>query len=307
MPTERLQKILARAGIASRRAAEEIIVAGRVRVNGKVVRELGVKADPFEDRIEFDGRRIVAEGLVYLVLHKPRGVVSTLADPEGRPTVRDFLKGVDARVFPIGRLDFHTSGVLLVSNDGAFCDGLLHPRRDVPKTYAVKVSGEMTDVDLKRWEEGIELEDGRTRPAVVQRIRREPGKTWIEVTLFEGRNQQIRRMGEASGFPVMRLARTSFAGITSDSVRPGQFRPLTHDELMVMRETYGVPKKVPRGAAPPIPQVAPTRAARPAARPAGRPTGRPQGKRATGGQSTSEEGARSLTRGPATRTPSRRR
>jgi 23S rRNA pseudouridine2605 synthase len=245
---ERLQKIIPRAGIASRRAGEEIITAGRVRVNGRIVTELGAKADLGADTIEVDGRRLVPEAARYLVLHKPRGVVSTLADPEGRPTVVSLLEGAGTRLYPVGRLDFATSGVLLVTNDGDFANALLHPRGGVPKSYVVKTKGEMTDADLERWATGIQLEDGKTLPADIHFLRHEDGKTWFEVTLREGRNQQIRRMGEASGFPVMRLARTSFAGITSEGLRPGQWRSLNLDELLALRQQFGVPKKV-RGAA----------------------------------------------------------
>jgi 23S rRNA pseudouridine2605 synthase len=249
----RLQKILARAGVASRRAAERLIAAGRVRVNGRVVTELGTKADPRKDRVEVDGKRLVAEERVYLVLHKPRGYVTTLKDPEGRPTIADLVKGISARVFPVGRLDFSTSGVLLLTNDGDFSDALLHPREDVPKTYVVKVSRPMQEKDLERWRRGVKLEDGVTKPAQVKLIRHdEPeeggrpdkSKTWIEVTITEGRNQQIRRMGEATGFRVMRLARTSFAGITHEDLRPGQWRILTKDELYTLKQTYGVPKVI---------------------------------------------------------------
>jgi 23S rRNA pseudouridine2605 synthase len=246
MSQERLQKVVARAGIASRRAAEDLIVKGRVRVNGSIVSTLGTKVDPRTDKVEVDGRRLVAETPVYLVLHKPRGVVSTVRDPEGRKTVRELVSGISERVFPVGRLDYHTSGVLLLTNDGEFCDGLIHPKRDVPKTYIVKVAGEMKEPDRLRWEEGVVVEGEKTRPADVFVLRREKGKTWLEVTLVEGRNQQIRKMGEATGFMVMRLARVAFAGITSERLRPGECRPLTSDELMELRRSFGVPRRIPR-------------------------------------------------------------
>jgi 23S rRNA pseudouridine2605 synthase len=245
---ERLQKIISRAGITSRRASEEIILAGRVRVNGRVITELGAKADPHADAIEVDGKRIVNEPARYVVLHKPRNVVSTLSDPEGRPTVAEILKSAGVRLYPVGRLDFATSGVLLATNDGDFANGLLHPRGGVPKTYVLKVRGLMTDEDLERWATGIDLEDGRTLPAEVRLIRLEEDKTWLEITIREGRNQQIRRMGDASGFPVMRLARVAFAGITHEGLRPGDFRSLTVDELEDLRKRFGVPKRI-RGAA----------------------------------------------------------
>src|SRR5215467_7114926 len=181
MPKERLQKLLARAGVASRRSAEQFIRAGRVRVNGRVVSELGAKADARTDRVEVDGRRIVAESPVYLVLNKPRGVVSTLMDPEGRPTVRDLLAGAPGRVYPVGRLDFATSGVLLATNDGDFSMALLHPKKAVPKTYVVKVLGEMETKDLDHWRKGVQLDDGKTLPARVKLLRHEAGKTWFEL------------------------------------------------------------------------------------------------------------------------------
>lgn len=243
---ERLQKLIARAGVASRRAAEEIILAGRVRVNGRVITELGAKADLFKDKIEVDGKRLVSETPVYLVFHKPRNVVSTLHDPEGRPAVADYLREAGARVYPVGRLDFATSGVLLVTNDGDFANGLLHPRGGVPKTYIVKTHGVMAEEDLEKWRTGVMLDDGITLPAEVRLLRHEGDKTWLEVELREGRNQQIRRMGDATGFPVMRLARTSFAGVTSEGLRPGESRPLTVDELIDLRDHFGVPKRVRR-------------------------------------------------------------
>ena len=241
---ERLQKVIAQAGIASRRAAEEIIQGGRVRVNGRVVTELGAKADPRKDKIEVDGKRLVAEAPVYVVLHKPKNVVSTLSDPEGRPTVAEYLRAIPARVYPVGRLDFATSGVLLATNDGEFANGLLHPRGGVPKTYVVKVHGVMGPEDLDVWRRGVRLEDGMTLPAEARLLRHEGDKTWFEVSLREGRNQQIRRMGEATGFPVMRLARVTFAGIPNEGLRPGEWRHLTLDELLDLRKQFGVPKRV---------------------------------------------------------------
>ncbi len=240
---ERLQKIIARAGVASRRAGEEMILAGRVRVNGAIVKELGAKADLFEDKIEVDGARLVAEAPRYILLHKPRNVVSTLADPEGRPTVADLLHDVGGRVYPVGRLDFATSGVLLVTNDGEFANALLHPRGGVPKTYVLKVHGNMGDEDVIRWATGVQLDDGITLPADVRILRHEDDKTWLEVTLREGRNQQIRRMGEATGFPVMRLARMSFAGVSSEGIRPGEWRPSASTSCSTSVSTSVCPRR----------------------------------------------------------------
>jgi 23S rRNA pseudouridine2605 synthase len=174
-----------------------------------------------------------------------------MSDPEGRPTVSSLLETVGARVVPVGRLDFATSGALLATNDGTFANGLLHPKKAVPKTYVVKCAGRMETSDLDRWREGITLEDGKTLPAEVTFIRHEKGesgsgdKTWFELTIKEGRNQQIRRMGTASGYPVMRLSRTAFAGITTEGLRPGGFRYLTRQELITLKKAYGVPKSIP--------------------------------------------------------------
>jgi 23S rRNA pseudouridine2605 synthase len=245
MSAERLQKILAAGGLGSRRGTEQLIREGRVRLNGRVVTELGTKADPHVDKIEVDGKRVVREQPIYIALHKPRGFVTTMSDPEGRPTIRDLLKphGIPARVFPVGRLDYNTSGLLLLTNDGEFSDGLLHPRRAVPKTYVVKAQGLMEAKDLDRWREGVQLEDGRTLPAEAFLLRHEQDKTWFQITIREGRNNQIRRMGDATGFRVMRLARVSFAGITSEDIKPGDLRPLTYEELVELKKDYGVPRK----------------------------------------------------------------
>jgi 23S rRNA pseudouridine2605 synthase len=268
MAQDRLQKILARAGVASRRHAEELIVSGRVRLNGRVVTELGTKADPKRDNVEVDGRRVIAEDFAYLVFHKPRGVVSTMSDPEGRLSVKEYLKDAPGRVYPIGRLDYATSGVLLATNDGDFADGLLHPRSGVPKTYVIKVKGQMKEKDLKHWSQGVELDDGITQPAIASMLRYEDDKTWLELTIKEGRNQQIRRMGEATGFPVMRLARTIFAGVTTEGLRPGTWRLLTSSELTTLKKAYGVPRAIPARAehAPPSRAAGPKRIVAPSGR-----------------------------------------
>lgn len=241
---ERLQKVLARAGIASRRKAEELIVAGRVRVDGRVVSELGVKVDARHSRVEVDGRRVVAEPPTYIVLHKPRGVMCTLSDPEGRRTVADLVRGVGTRVVPVGRLDYHTSGVLLMTNDGDFASGIAHPRKAVPKVYVAKVQGVVDAAALERFGQSIVIDGRPTQPAAVKLLRIEEGKSWLEITLREGKNRQVRRLGESVGFAVMRLARTAHAGITSDGLRPGQWRHLTVDELKELKQAYGVPGRV---------------------------------------------------------------
>jgi len=244
MPLERLQKLLARAGVTSRRKAEALIVAGRVSVDGRIVTELGVRADPRRSRVEVDGKRVVAEDLVYGVLHKPRGTVCTLHDPEGRRTVAELLKGVGARVVPVGRLDYHTSGVLLFTNDGDFASTLGHARSKAPKIYVAKVRGQLNERDLERLRESIVIDGRATRPVAARLLRHEGDKTWLEFTLVEGRNRQIHRLGEHAGTAVLRLARIEQAGINTQGLRPGQWRFLTPDELSQLKKTYGVPARV---------------------------------------------------------------
>jgi 23S rRNA pseudouridine2605 synthase len=239
MTIERLQKVLAQAGVASRRAAERLITEGRVRVNGRIVRELGSKANPARDRVEVDGRRLVSERPVYFLLHKPRGVVTTLDDPEGRKSVKDLLQGVPQRVFPVGRLDFQTSGALLLTNDGALAQALLHPTRAVPKTYNAKLEGQLDKPRLEALREGVLLDDGhKTGPADVKVLRSEGKFTSVEITIAEGKNRQIHRMGEAIARPVLRLTRISFAGLTLEGLRAGQMRPVTALELANLKQTY---------------------------------------------------------------------
>jgi 23S rRNA pseudouridine2605 synthase len=245
-PGVRLQKVLARAGVASRRAAEALIRSGRVRVDGRVANELGVRVDPRRARVEVDGKRIVAEPLVYLVLHKPRGVVCTLSDPEGRPTVAELLRDAGARVAPVGRLDFNTSGALLCTNDGEFANRLAHPSHHAPKEYLVKVGGVVDERALVAFRRSITIDGRATRPAQVSLVRIEGDKSWLAVRLEEGKNRQVRRLAEEAGFVVMRLVRTAQAGITVEGLRPGRFRPLGMDELAKLRDEYGVPRRVPK-------------------------------------------------------------
>ncbi len=247
MPAERLQKILAGAGVASRRAAEALIADGRVRVNGRIVRELGTKADPHKDRIDVNGKRIVSEKPVYYVLHKPRQVVTTLDDPEGRETVGKLMRRVKERVFPVGRLDYHTSGVLLLTNDGDMAQALLHPKKAVPKTYIAKFKGVLPIKALERLREGVVLDDGhRTKKAELFVVNEERGNTWCQITITEGKNRQIHRMGDAIGHRVMRLSRTAFAGVTAEGLPPGAYRPLKADELRKLKRDYKNPAKKTR-------------------------------------------------------------
>jgi 23S rRNA pseudouridine2605 synthase len=238
---ERLQKVLARAGIASRRHAEDLIRDGRVRVAGEVVTRQGLQVDPARDLIEVDGRRVTAEPLAYVLFHKPRAVVSTMSDPAGRPAVADFMADVGSRVVPVGRLDFHTSGVMLLTNDGELSRGLLHPSSGVTKEYVLKVKGEVDDDGLARLRRSIEIDGRKTRPARVERARSDRDNTWLEVVLHEGKNRQVRRLAEHAGYRVMRLTRRSFAGLTVLGLAPGEWRHLTPGELEALRTAVDEP------------------------------------------------------------------
>src|SRR5690606_22195960 len=196
MALTRLQKILARAGISSRSKAETLITSGRVRVDGKIVSELGAKADPRRSVIELDGRRLQAEPLCYGVFHKPRGMLTTMSDPEGRPTALDVLREVGVRVVPVGRLDFNTSGALLFTNDGDFAQAIQHARGGAEKIYVAKVSRSVDEQNLQRWAESIDIDGKKTRPAAVRILRRDAHKCWLEITVTEGKNRQVRRLGE---------------------------------------------------------------------------------------------------------------
>ena len=241
---------MSQAGIASRRHAEEMITRGEVRVNGQVVTELGTRIDPARDKVTVSGKRAIAERHVYFLLNKPRGCVTTRSDPEKRKTVMDFLN-VDERIYPIGRLDFNTEGVLLLTNDGALANGLMHPKREVKKTYHVKVHGLFTPDDLVKLKEGITLDDGiKTAPAEVMLVARGTSDRngWLQITIHEGRNRQVHRMMEAIGHEVLRLERVSYAGLTTEGVAPGKFRPLLPPELAKLRRAAGVAQGVPERA-----------------------------------------------------------
>jgi 23S rRNA pseudouridine2605 synthase len=238
--TERIQKVLAHAGVASRRAAERMILEGRVTVNGSVVVELGMKVDPDADAIKVDGKRIGAppSARTYLVLNKPRGVVTTLSDPEGRPTVKEYLRGIRARVYPVGRLDFNSEGLLLLTDDGSLARDLMHPSRGVEKTYLVKVKGQPDSTVLARLAKGIPLDGQRTGPARTRLVRR-GDNAWIELTIGEGRNRQVRRMLQAVGYPVQRLRRLSYGGVSLGRLPVGQLRALTPAEVATLAKAAG--------------------------------------------------------------------
>ena len=259
---ERLQKILSQAGVASRRAAEQLIADGRVTVNGATVTQMGVKADAASDDIRVDGRRVKAvERLRYILLYKPTGVVTTRADPQRRRTVLDLLRGVREYVYPVGRLDYDSEGLVLLTNDGELAALLMHPRHDVPRTYEVRVAGIPDDEALDRLRRGIPLDGHRTRPADVALLSRRPstqrhgpaahGRTdgLLRITIREGRNRQVRRMCEAIGHPVRALNRVKIGPVADARLTPGDWRELTPGEVQALRRSAaGGPSDHARGA-----------------------------------------------------------
>ncbi len=253
MAIERLQKILAQAGVASRRAAEQFILDGRVKVNGSVVRELGSKANLDTDRIEVQGHgTLKGQPLVYIAMHKPANVVTTVDDPEGRMTVMSVLgmsraigprqhEGDLPRVYPVGRLDYDAEGLLLLTNDGDLANAMLHPKTHVPKTYVVKIKGKPEARALERLKRGVHLreEDGSvsrvTSPAEVRILKESPANAWLELVIIEGRHHQVKRMLEAVGHRVLRLIRTDFGSITLEPLPTGGWRFLTNAEIAALK------------------------------------------------------------------------
>ena len=235
----RLQKVISQAGVASRRAAERLIAEGRVTVNGETVHEMGTKADPSRDDIRIDGRRIKApERHRYILLNKPAGYVTTRSDPQRRRTVIDLLHGVREYIYPVGRLDYDTQGLLLLTNDGDLAAKLTHPRHEVERTYEALVAGTPDDEAVDRLRRGIPLDGRRTLPAdvvLVNKGRRDEGGVLL-VTIREGRNRQVRRMFEAVGHPVRSLRRTRFGPISDRRLKPGEWRELTADEVEKLKK-----------------------------------------------------------------------
>ena len=229
---QRLQKVMAAHGIASRRECEKIILAGRVKVNNKIITELGTKVGP-KDFVTVDGKGLKPAGKRYILMYKPRGVVSTMKDPQGRKTVAEMLKDLPERLYPVGRLDYSTEGLLLLTNDGALTQKLTHPSKKINKTYAVEADGLITEEKLDLLRMGVPLEDGLTAPAFVelQSIDKEKNTSKFQVTIHEGRNRQVRRMCDFIGFPVRNLKRIKLANLTLDGMKRGTFRDLTQEEL----------------------------------------------------------------------------
>jgi 23S rRNA pseudouridine2605 synthase len=240
---ERLQKILAHAGVASRREAEQWIIEGRVAVNGAVVRELGVRADPDRDSIKVDGKRIQVGAVPrYFALHKPAGVITTLDDPQRRPDLTQFLRklGERTRVYPVGRLDFNSSGLLLLTNNGELAQRLMHPRFGVKKIYHVKLGSCPSTDHLARLRAGIRLEDGMTAPARVRILEKLKKNAWVEIELQEGRKREVRRMFFTLGYFVEKLVRVRFGPVSLGRLAPGQLRPLSNIEVRELKQSVGL-------------------------------------------------------------------
>lgn len=230
----RLQHFIASCGVASRRAAESLIAAGRVTVNGETA-QIGATVDPGVDSVHVDGRLLTSEQKVYLLLNKPRGVVTTVKDTHGRVTVLDCFDDLDARVFPVGRLDLDVDGALLLTNDGDLAYALTHPRFEVKKTYHAWVRGEVSLETAARLARGVQLDDGMTAPARVKILSRARGRTRIELVIHEGRNREVKRMCKAVGHPVRELTRVAFAGLSVEGLSPGSWRHLTIGEVEDLR------------------------------------------------------------------------
>lgn len=235
-----LDRVISKAGLGSRREARSWIGAGRVRVNGKLIQTPDHWLDPARDRVTFDGKPLDPEARVYLLLYKPTGYLTTYKDPEGRPVIYDLLAGVEQFVFPVGRLDQDTSGLLLVTNDAALAERITNPAYKVPKTYLVKAQGALSEEQLERLRQGVELDDGPTQPAEVRRLRGDEKKTFLEITIREGRYRQVRRMIEAIGSNARKLVRTAIGPIGIGKLEIGRYRALTPGELAALWRAAGV-------------------------------------------------------------------
>lgn len=240
---ERLHKVMARAGVASRRRCEEMIASGLVKVNGKVITEPGAKVDPARDKISVGGEAVdLSPARQYILIYKPRSYITTMSDEKGRKKVTDLLSDNVGRVYPVGRLDYDSEGLLLLTNDGDLTYALTHPKHQVPKTYQARVSGVPGTDKLKQMERGLPLEDGLTAPARVRLRGHRSGNALLEITIHEGRKHQVKRMCEYIGHPVMRLVRIKFGDLKIDELKPGQYRHLTTDELKKLKEKAGLIK-----------------------------------------------------------------
>ncbi|HYK03503.1 MAG TPA: pseudouridine synthase [Thermoanaerobaculia bacterium] len=311
MELERLQKIIAHAGFASRREAEAMIREGRVTVNGRVVNELGSKADPVKDHVKVDGKLITRpETHRYILLYKPKEVMTTVEDPQGRKTVIDLVKGVRERIYPVGRLDFHSEGLILLTNDGDLAFKVSHPKHGSVKTYHVKVRGVPTERIVEKLERGITIDNKRTLPCEISRMKttgrslgkgEDEGNSWYEVRLREGRTQQIRKMFQAVGHPVSKLRRVAIGPIADPKLAAGDWRELSPKEVKML-ETMQEPAK-PKPRRTPARPTAKKKAA--ASRPATTSKKKPATKRAASTKSTSS--SRTKVAGPRPKSPVARR
>lgn len=251
MKTVRLQKFLADAGLTSRRAAEDWIRQGRVTVNGKRVTEMGVRVNPDCDEVRVDGHPVSpAATRLYVVLNKPRSCLTTARDPRGRPTVFDHLPDFEVRLFPVGRLDWDASGLLLLTNDGPLAHRLMHPRHGIPKKYEVKVQGHPSDETLELLRRGVMLPEGRTAPARVRRLKELPKATWLEIVIHQGWYRQIKRMGEAVGHPVVKIHRTGYGPLSVEGLAAGKWRHLSREEVRGLRRAAFGEEETQRGISP---------------------------------------------------------
>ncbi|HYG66657.1 MAG TPA: pseudouridine synthase [Anaeromyxobacteraceae bacterium] len=251
MTAERLQKFLAGAGVASRRKAEELITSGRVKVNNAVVTELGTKVDPERDLVTVDGKTVsTPEGRTYVLLYKPPGCVTTVSDPQGRPTALDYLRGVKGRVFPVGRLDFDAEGAVLFTDDGELANRLAHPRYGHRRVYLVKVKGDPDPEQLERMRTGVRLEDGPAKALEVAVHEHAEKNVWLRLEVGEGRYHLVKRLCESVGLSVLRLFRPEFGGVSVEGLRPGQHRSLAAAEVKAMRQLVGLAPGAPAAPAP---------------------------------------------------------
>ncbi len=236
----RLQKFLAQAGVGSRRAAEELIRQGRVEVNGRKA-ELGLSVDPLEDRVRLDGKSVtLGTQKILIAFYKPRGCVTTASDPQGRRTVLDYLPDLGARIFPVGRLDYDAEGLLLLTNDGELANRLLHPRYGISKVYDVKIKGHPDKKAIEQLRSGVRIDQGVTAPAEVEIIRELPNAAWLRITLHQGWNRQIKRMGLAVGHQVLRIRRIAYGPVRLGRLSPGRRRLLRLDEIRKIYEEAGL-------------------------------------------------------------------
>lgn len=232
---ERLQKVMAHAGVASRRKSEEIIAEGRVKVNGEVVTEMGFKVDPDKDEIMVDGELITEEKKLYLLLHKPEGYITSVSDPKDRPTVMDLIPELKQRVYPAGRLDYDSSGLLILTNDGDLCYKLTHPKKEVDKKYWVRAKGNIGEEDFSKFEAGMVIDGRKTAAAKIENVNYVDNYTEFAITIHEGRNRQVRRMCKIAGFSVVKLKRVAFAFLSLGSLAEGEFRYLSEEEIAKLK------------------------------------------------------------------------